>query len=115
MTDFDPLAWLKEQVKLFNSLGEPSGFAEGLRYKACAAEIIFLRENLERLEKESHQRGDKLVRSAEKIVKLKRALKDLTKHYVALVNSGDCGKWDPEEEPAVIAAREALKDDDKNP
>ena len=39
---------------------------------------------------------------------LTQALQDLLDHYVSLVNSGDAGNWDPEEEPKVIAARAAL-------
>jgi hypothetical protein len=43
------------------------------------------------------------------------ALKAITKRYVDLAGSGDCGFWDPENEPevkqarAAIAAAEALK------
>jgi hypothetical protein len=37
-----------------------------------------------------------------------RALVDLLELYVSLVNSGDCGNWDPEKEPEVIAARAAI-------
>lgn len=40
---------------------------------------------------------------------LLEALKDLTDHYVELINSGDCGAWDVEEEPKVIAARAAIQ------
>ena len=36
------------------------------------------------------------------------ALEALLQHYVCLVNCGDCGNWNPEEEPVVIAARAAL-------
>jgi hypothetical protein len=36
------------------------------------------------------------------------ALTDLLNHYVALVNSGDAGSWDPEKEPVVIKARAAI-------
>jgi len=32
----------------------------------------------------------------------------LLKHYIQMVNSGDCGFWDPEKEDVVIAARVAL-------
>lgn len=38
------------------------------------------------------------------------ALVDLLDHYLELVNSGDCGNWDPETEPVVIAARKAIGD-----
>jgi hypothetical protein len=36
------------------------------------------------------------------------ALRDLLDHYTRLVNSGDAGNWNPEQEPVVIAARAAL-------
>lgn len=37
------------------------------------------------------------------------ALRRLLKLYLSVVNSGDCGKWDPEKEPEVIEARCVLK------
>lgn len=37
------------------------------------------------------------------------ALESLLEHYTFMVNSGDCGNWDPEKEEVVIAARAALK------
>lgn len=39
---------------------------------------------------------------------LTEALTKLLERYLELVNCGDCGSWDPEQEPAVIRAREAL-------
>lgn len=36
------------------------------------------------------------------------ALEKLLHKYVRLVNCGDCGNWDPETEPEVIAARRVL-------
>lgn len=33
----------------------------------------------------------------------------LLEHYVGIVNSGDCGFWNPEEETVVIEARKALQ------
>lgn len=36
------------------------------------------------------------------------ALKQFVSEYVALINSGDCGNWDPETEEKVIKARAAL-------
>lgn len=39
---------------------------------------------------------------------IEAALKDLLDHYTQLVNCGDCGNWNPEAEPVVIAARECL-------
>lgn len=36
------------------------------------------------------------------------ALENFLKMYVAMVNSGDCGNWDPETDVEVIQARAAL-------
>lgn len=36
------------------------------------------------------------------------SLRVLVGVYVALVNSGDCGNWNPETEPQVIEARAAI-------
>lgn len=36
------------------------------------------------------------------------ALKAITERYVDLAGSGDCGFWNPEEEPEVQAARAAI-------
>jgi hypothetical protein len=49
---------------------------------------------------------------AEEVTKinwLRCALQDLLDRYVALVNCGDCGNWNPEEETEVKEARAALK------
>jgi hypothetical protein len=37
------------------------------------------------------------------------ALRGLLTRYVNMVESGDCGFWDAEKEPEVIAARAALE------
>ena len=39
---------------------------------------------------------------------IKTALANLLERYVSLVNCGDCGNWNPEEEPVVIEARRLL-------
>lgn len=39
---------------------------------------------------------------------MRQALANLLDRYVGLVNCGDCGFWNPETEPEVIAARAAL-------
>ena len=36
------------------------------------------------------------------------ALQNLLERYIALINCGDCGHWDPEQEAVVIAARAAI-------
>ena len=43
------------------------------------------------------------------VERLREALEGMLDRYVSLVNCGDCGNWNPEEEPEVIAAREALE------
>lgn len=43
------------------------------------------------------------------IYSLHSALTDILSKYTALANSGDCGFWDPEQEPEVIKARKVLK------
>jgi hypothetical protein len=43
------------------------------------------------------------------VQRLRAALEKLLDHYTALINSGDAGFWDPEEEPEVIEARAALE------
>lgn len=40
--------------------------------------------------------------------KLVTALQTLLERYLSLANSGDCGFWNPEEEPQVIEARAAI-------
>lgn len=39
---------------------------------------------------------------------LLEALKDVTELYVSLVNSGDAGFWNPEEQKEIQAARAAI-------
>jgi hypothetical protein len=41
---------------------------------------------------------------------MRSALTDLLNRYVTLIDSGDCGFWNPEEESVVIAARAALNE-----
>jgi hypothetical protein len=50
-------------------------------------------------------------RQKAEIEQLEAALRDLLAHYVQLVECGDCGFWDPEKEPQVMAARAALNPD----
>ncbi len=42
------------------------------------------------------------------VARLKDAASAFLERYVGLINSGDAGFWDPEEEPEVIALRAAL-------
>ena len=47
----------------------------------------------------------RLIAAAPELLESLRVLLAL---YVRLANSGDCGNWNPEDEPEVIAARAAL-------
>lgn len=40
---------------------------------------------------------------------LLEALTEMLERYVSLVNSGDAGKWNPEDEPQVQQARAAIR------
>jgi hypothetical protein len=48
------------------------------------------------------------IEAKTRIEAAEQALRDLLDRYTALVNCGDCGNWNPETEPEVIAARRAL-------
>lgn len=45
----------------------------------------------------------------EEVERLREALTTFVDEYVEMVNSGDCGFWDPEKEDKVVAARKALE------
>ena len=45
----------------------------------------------------------------ERIKRLEEALEGTVKWIVDLANSGDAGFWDVDEQPEIIAARDALK------
>ena len=38
------------------------------------------------------------------------ALNNFVEFYVDFINSGDCGKWEPEDDKIVIEARKALNE-----
>jgi len=46
--------------------------------------------------------------AADEIERLRAALEGLIKRHAELVESGDCGFWDVETEPEMIAARKVL-------
>ena len=49
----------------------------------------------------------------DRIKQLEEALEGTVKRIVDLANSGDAGFWNPEETSEIIAARDALKKEDK--
>ncbi len=66
-------------------------------------------EAWEEIEARRMRNAEFIVRSVNSHQMLVDALAQMTEHYVSLINSGDAGNWNPEEEPEVIKAREALK------
>ena len=58
---------------------------------------------------ESIKAAQALVLKGGQVSVLRKALEDLLTMYVGQINSGDCGKWNPEEDEEVIQARAALK------
>ncbi len=59
--------------------------------------------------------ADALVAAEVREKQLREALDALLARHVDLVASGDCGYWDVETEPGVIAARAALAAGGENP
>lgn len=55
---------------------------------------------------------DALATQADALAKVREALGEMVEHYAQLVNCGDCGNWNPEEEPVVIKARAHLQETD---
>jgi len=49
-----------------------------------------------------------LLRAQSEVTTLRISLEEFVTMYVDMINSGDCGNWDPETEPEVIRARAAL-------
>jgi len=65
----------------------------------------------------AQQRIDELTQQLnlanDRIKRLEEALEGTVRWIVDLANSGDAGFWNPEEQSAIIAARAALKKEDK--
>ena len=74
-------------------------FETDLRGKFDDAEFYTLARQLER----------ELNAANERIKRLEEALEGTVKWIVDLANSGDAGFWDVDEQPEIIAARDALK------
>ena len=72
------------------------------------AEIEQLRAALDDVEA-AHETYCKSWDMRKQMDRMKAALGKLLDHYTTLINSGDAGFWDPEEEPEVIEARAALE------
>lgn len=54
------------------------------------------------------QLGEAIDMVLERFNKSQEALKALKDHYVELIDSGDCGNWEPREEIVIVKANEAL-------
>lgn len=66
------------------------------------------REKLQLIEDGLEKGLAAMTQMAEGIHRVTECLSDMTEHYVALARCGDCGHWDPEKEPEVIAARKMI-------
>lgn len=51
-----------------------------------------------------------MTQMAEALRNVTDGLDGMTEHYVRLAGCGDCGHWNPENEPEVIAARKLVAD-----
>lgn len=71
------------------------------RVADCEAELATLKADADRREREAEA--------------LRKASISFLDRYVALVNSGDCGNWNPEDEPQVQALRKALTQRQEQP
>lgn len=93
--------WFKRkwthQADVMHSLHALAGYLEG--------EVALATDALEKCNKWIEEAKPLLERGGEN----ERALEKLLNRYVELVNSGDCGFWNPEAEPEVIEARRVLK------
>lgn len=73
---------------------------DGINHYVAVAEHEFIRWPRDMCEANA-----RLIAAASDLL---AALRDILNRYVELAGSGDCGFWDPETEPEVIAARAAL-------
>ncbi len=67
-------------------------------------QALFPMERVERIPELLEANNRYLLRARQS----EKSLKKLLEMYIAMVNSGDCGNWNPEEEEEVIEARNAL-------
>lgn len=56
--------------------------------------------------KKNHADQERIKRAAPQLLE---ALQEITEMYCAMINSGDCGNWNPEEDKEVTKARAAIK------
>ena len=56
-----------------------------------------------------YEAADLLTAQAATIAQLQQVLTTLLDHYTSLIDSGDCGCWDPEQEAEVKAALDVLR------
>ena len=84
--------------------------------EAIAARQAAQRELVQVIE-ETQRRAEVLIKDAfrrgveserEKSDALLASLELMTEHYTSLINSGDAGHWNPEDESEVIQARKAI-------
>lgn len=117
----DLISALQEVVKVLES--NPSSITDTVWVTGNSPETLLDRCKavLEASKREGNKWG-KITLREEHQIKIggivenpcREALVNLLDHYVALVNSGDAGNWNPEEELCVKAARKALSNSNSN-
>ncbi len=122
--EFSPACW--EEMKLRARTKERD--AAEARASAAEAEVAKLtreRDRAEQNETFTASRSAEIERQyaisqatvsalRDRVAVLEEALTGLLNHYTGMVNSGDCGFWDPENESVVKSARAALTQGGEN-
>ena len=70
-------------------------------------------QEIETLQNSLREREEYVTELEARIKRLEEALEGTVKWIVHLADSGDAGFWDVDEQPEIIAARDALKKEDK--
>ena len=76
-------------------------------------ELNRLNDEMEEKRKDIVYLATEKAKLEDRIKRLEEALEGTVKWIVDLANSGDAGFWNPDEQSVIIAARAALKKEDK--
>ena len=107
MTDCGPDPAFAASPSSHSSVSRPSGLQSGVVTRLRSKTLFPYVENGNTIERVGYINPDGPV-AADLIERLREALVAMTKHYVRLVNSGDAGFWNPEDEDVVKQARAAI-------
>ena len=86
----------------------PAAALERVDEQQASASLLVELERLAQLAGKMAAENFRLRCKVSAAIELSSACKAHLESYIKLVNSGDCGNWDPELEPQVIALRAAL-------